>query len=107
MTKASEKINQQMDMFPEKPKINGLAIADFKTSGAEIKASLVGVTNVVDIAKLDDQCWKMAIATWFLSLHVGDLDKAWLTLNDAYQEYIITYPTTIDDINTADVVRIK
>lgn len=104
MAKASEKTEPQTDLFPEKPIIHGLAITDFKTSGANIKATVVGVTNVNDVAKLDKQCWKSAIASWVLALHEGDLDKTWLTMNLAYQDFINSYPQSIHE---ADVVEFK
>lgn len=102
MAKVSEKIDLQTDLFPEKPKIHGLAITDFKTSGAEIKATVVGVTNVNDVAKLDKECWKSAIASWMLALHDGDVDKTWLTVNQAYQDYINHYPESIHQATVVD-----
>ncbi len=71
----------QRDMFPVKPEISGIGIVKFETKGAEVSATLAGVTNVNDVALLTDECWQEAVAEWLLNLHKGDVDAAKMSIN--------------------------
>lgn len=75
---------EQMDLFPVTPEINGLGITKFETKGAEVFATLMGVTNVNDVALLTDACWKQAVADWLLQLCKGDTDNAKMLINRAW-----------------------
>jgi|GEM_PF-5850738 hypothetical protein len=88
MARANEKNELQADMFPVDPIIGGLAITDFKLSGAEIKAALVGVTNVNDVARIDNACWQKAVSDWLIALHLGDLDTAMVNLKRSYVSFV-------------------
>lgn len=88
MAKSERKREEQVDLFPEEPVIGGLAISEFKTSGAEVKAVLIGVTNVNDVARLDTRCWRMAVADWLVALHLGDVDAALIDVKKAYVSFV-------------------
>lgn len=85
MAKPKKSDEQQADLFPVEPVIGALAVTEFRTSGAEVKAILSGVTNVNDVARLDTACWQKAVADWLVALHLGDLDMA---LNDVKRAYV-------------------
>lgn len=88
MAKPRKIEEDQLDLFPQEPVIGGLAITEFKTSGAEVKANLVGVTNVNDVARIDTKCWQKAVADWLISLHQGDIDEALVDVKKAYVNWV-------------------
>lgn len=78
----------QADLFPVEPVIGALAVTEFKASGAEVTAKLVGVTNINDVARLDAPCWQRAVADWLVALHLGDLDAAIVDVKKAYVQWV-------------------
>ncbi len=64
----NDKAEAQLDMFPQKAEIAGLGITEFKIKGSAVVAELVGVTNTNDVAQVNDDCWKAAIAEWLFKL---------------------------------------
>ena len=68
MAKKYEAKESQTDMFPQKAEIAGLGITEFKIKGSAVTAELVGVTNTNDVAQVNDDCWKEAIAEWLFKL---------------------------------------
>jgi hypothetical protein len=88
MAKPMKKTEEQNDLFPEEPVVGALAITDFKVNGAEVKATLVGVTNVNDVARLNTVCWQQAVAQWLITLHQGDIDQAMVDVKKAYVHFV-------------------
>ena len=81
----AKQINEeQLDLFPVKPEITGLGITKFETKGAEVIGTVMGVTNVHDIALLTDDCWKIAVAEWLTRLCKGDSHEARNLINLAW-----------------------
>jgi len=62
----------QSDLFPEEPKIKALGICDFKIKDNEISGKLTGVCNKADIAQIDNNCWRLAVAEWLVELCGGN-----------------------------------
>lgn len=58
----------QLDMFPQKAEIAGLGITKIEIRGSEISGVLAGVINTNDVAQVNDECWKAAIAEWLFKL---------------------------------------
>ncbi|MBS3953649.1 MAG: hypothetical protein KGZ88_11935 [Methylomicrobium sp.] len=69
--------NEQIDLFFEKPEISGLGMVEFKIINGQVKGTLLGATNTPDIARIDEQCWKSAVAEWLIVLCEGDRDEAY------------------------------
>lgn len=58
----------QLDLFPVDPEIRGLAISQFKLKDGVIDANLSGATLVNDVAMINDDVWRKAIAEWLVNL---------------------------------------
>jgi hypothetical protein len=58
----------QDELFPVTPEIRGLAISQFRVKDGAIDASLSGATLVTDIAMLNDDVWRKAVAEWLVNL---------------------------------------
>ncbi|MBE0434209.1 MAG: hypothetical protein IBX56_00185 [Methylomicrobium sp.] len=68
--------SEQIDLFFEEPEIGGLGIVEFKIINGEVKATIKAATNTPDIARIDDECWKRAVAEWLVVLCAGDRHEA-------------------------------
>lgn len=68
---------EQLDLFFEEPEIGGLGIVEFKIINGEVKATIKAATNTPDIARIDNECWKRAVAEWLVVLCEGDRDEAY------------------------------
>lgn len=104
---AKKNREEQIDLFPEEPIIGGLAIVKFETSGAEVKANLVGVTNVNDVARIDNQCWQKAVADWLITLHLGDIDAALVDVKKAYVQFVNMHGEPHRETPGGDVVQMR
>lgn len=80
--------DEQIDLFPVQPAIAALGLTQFKLAGAEITATLAGVTNVGDIALLDNTCWQKAVACWLLNLCDNNESLATGVLRAAFHEQL-------------------
>lgn len=83
-----EPTENQLDLFGNDPIIGGLGLQDVKLNGHEVKATLIGVTNVHDIGRLKAKSWKDAVSDWLINLHQGDIDAAIVGIKQAYVRYV-------------------
>ena len=82
----SEEVGEQLDLFPGRPMVAGLGVTSFSVKGGALSASLEGVANVNDVARLTDEAWRNGAASWFLGLCKNDIAMASRVLNDAWVE---------------------
>jgi len=64
----NESDEMQIDLFPVEPEIRGLAISQFKLKDGAVEATLNGATLVNDVALIDHEVWRKAIAEWLVAL---------------------------------------
>ena len=79
----SKKEDLQLDLFPEDPKIKALGISTFKIKEGEITGQLTGICNKADIALIDVNCWRLAVAEWLVELCGGHHDLIQRTVDEA------------------------
>ena len=77
----------QLDLFPVDPEITGLGITKFETKGAEVVGTIMGVTNVHDIALLTNECWKKAVSEWLVMLCENDSHEIHMLLGRASEKF--------------------
>lgn len=96
----------QLDLFPEDIVVGGLAITEFKISGSEVVAKVLGVTNAHDVAKINKETWQQAIAHWLVALHNGDIDMAMIDVKKAYVQWINEHGEPHRETPSADIYQI-
>jgi hypothetical protein len=67
------------DLFPVTPEIRGLGVQEFKLHDGNVRCTLTGQTLVNDVALLNDETWKKAVAEWLVALcGNGDIVQSYL-----------------------------